>query len=96
MGIETAFPLLYTCLVREGVLTLSRIVELMAAAPRRRFGIPFGVEYTLWDMNRSGTVDPASFLSKGRATPFEGWPIQGRCLLTVCDGRTAYGADFPE
>ena len=91
-GIETAFSLLYTRLVREGVLTLEKLVELMAVNPRRRFGIPLDREFTLWDLNRETRIDPAAFLSKGRSTPFEGWTVRGECLATVCEGRIAYAA----
>ena len=92
VGIETAFSLLYTRLVREGVLTLEKLVELMAVNPRRRFGIPLDREFTLWDLNRETRIDPAAFLSKGRSTPFEGWTVRGECLATVCEGRIAYAA----
>ena len=92
VGIETAFSLLYTRLVREGVLTLEKLVELMAVNPRRRFGIPLDREFTLWDLNRETRIDPAAFLSKGRSTPVEGWTVRGECLATVCEGRIAYAA----
>ncbi len=87
VGLETAFPVLYTRLVREGIITLDRLVELMATAPRRRFGIPAGAEdYTVFDLGCQYTIDSADFFSKGRSTPFEGVKVYGRCAMTVCGG----------
>ena len=90
VGIETAFPLLYTYLVQKGVLTLERLIELMACNPRKRFGIPFGGECTVWDLKRTAKIDSSRFLSRGKATPFEGWTVSGECLATVIDGRIAW------
>ena len=82
VGIETAFPLLYTYLVKEGVITLDKLIDLLAVNPRRRFDIPFeGV--TVWDLNQEYAIDPAQFVSMGRATPFEGWRVQGACIGTI-------------
>ena len=93
VGLETAFPVLYTGLVRTGVITLERLIELMAAAPRRRFGIPLGEDYTVWELSRPYAVRPEEFLSKGRATPFAGRTVYGRCCLTVCGGRAVYRSE---
>ncbi len=90
VGLETAFPLLYTRLVRPGLLSMERLMELLAFRPRQRFGIPLGEEYTVWELDRAFTVDPADFLSRGRATPFEGEKLFGVCRLTVLDGRPVY------
>ncbi len=90
VGLETAFPVLYTKLVKPGILSLEKLIELMAVNPRRRFGLPLGEDWTVWDLDRRFTVDPAEFLSKGRATPFEGMELYGRCLRTVCGGKTVY------
>ena len=92
VGLETAFPVLYSHLVKPGILSLERLIELLAVNPRKRFGIPMGNDYTVWDLNREFTVDSARFLSKGRATPFEGWKLNGVCKLTVCDGKVVYRA----
>jgi len=92
VGLETAFASLYTHLVRPGVITLEKLVELMADNPRRRFGIPLGRDFSLWDLAAEETVEPDRFLSKGRATPFEGMKFYGKCLLTVHDGRVVYKA----
>ena len=86
VGLETAFPLLYTCLVKKGVITLEKLIDLMAIAPRERFGLPFqGV--TAWDLNRKYAIDPAEFASMGRATPFEGWQVCGECVFTEPGGQ---------
>lgn len=90
VGIETAFPLLYTKLVRENVISLEKLIELLAVNPRKRFNIPFGEDYTLWNLNEEFTVDPSEFLSKGKATPFTGEKLYGRCYLTVSNGKIAY------
>ena len=91
VGLETAFPLLYTKLVKPGIITTDRLIELMAVNPRRRFHIPMSSrDFTIWNLDEAFTVDPADFLSMGRATPFEGWTLSGVCYLTVHDGRIAY------
>ena len=90
VGIETAFPLLYTYLVQKGMLTLDRLIELLAINPRTRFGIPFGKEFTVWDLNAESRIDSADFVSLGKATPFEGWKVKGECLATVPDSRVAW------
>ena len=90
VGIETAFAVLYTHLVQKNVITLEKLIELLAVNPRKRFDIPLGEDYTLWDLNREFTVDPDAFLSKGKATPFAGWKLTGVCVCTVCDGKVVY------
>ncbi|MBO2515791.1 MAG: dihydroorotase, partial [Clostridiales bacterium] len=90
VGIETAFPLLYTYLVKTGVITLEKLVELMHTTPCSRFGIDTENDFTVFDLNASYGIDPADFLSMGKATPFEGWKVYGKCMLTVCGGKIAY------
>ena len=90
VGIETALPILYTYLVKPGILTMERLVDLLAINPRKRFGISLGCDYSIWDLNEEYIVDPAEFQSMGKATPFEGWKVNGRCLATVCDGKLVY------
>ena len=92
VGIETAFPILYTCLVKPGILSLNKLLELLCVNPRRRFGLPLGTDYSIWDLNAAYPIDPEDFLSKGRATPFAGWQVNGKCIATVCDGKLAYAA----
>ncbi len=89
VGLETSFPLMYTYFVRTGVITLERLVELMARNPRRRFGIPesgFGV----WKLGEKFTVDPEKFLSMGRATPFAGAELYGVNAALFSDDRLVY------
>ena len=91
VGLEVAFSALYTGLVRDGVISLERLIELMALNPRRQFRIPQRPgDFTVFDLEAPFTVDPASFLSKGRSTPFAGWQVYGKCLLTAVDGRVAW------
>ena len=90
VGLETAFPALFTRLVKTGVCSLERLVELLAWNPRVRFGIPLDDAYTVWDLERESPVDPSAFLSMGRATPFEGTVLSGECVLTSRCGRVLY------
>ena len=94
VGLETAFPLLYTELVEPGVISMERLMELLHDAPCCRFNIPTDTGFTVFDLNDTYRIDPADFLSMGKATPFTGWEVQGRCLLTAA-GETAvwYDAD---
>ena len=92
VGIETAFPILYTYLVKPGILSLERLVELLAVNPRKRFGIELGCDYSVWDLEEEYSIDPADFVSMGKATPFEGWKVNGKCMATVCDGKVVYRA----
>lgn len=92
VGIETAFPILYTCLVKPGILSLNKLLELLCVNPRRRFGLPLGTDYSIWDLNTAYAIDPKDFLSKGRATPFAGWQVNGKCIATICDGKLVYAA----
>ena len=91
VGLETAFASLYTGLVKTGVITLDKLIDLMVYAPRRRFNIPLSPDdFCIWDLESEYTVDPTEFLSMGHATPFEGMKLCGRCVLTVCGGKAAY------
>ncbi len=90
VGLETAFPVLYTGLVKSGILSLEHLVELLAVAPRKRFGIPYDGSLTAWDLEAKHTIEPTSFYSKGRATPFAGQTVYGRCRLTQYQGQTVY------
>lgn len=90
VGIETAFPLLYTGLVKTGVITLQKLIELMSVNPRKRFNIPVGNDFTVWDLEAKSIIDSADFLSAGKSTPFLGYEIYGQCLLTVKEGVAVY------
>ena len=90
VGLETAFPLLYTKLVKEGIISLEKLIDLLAYRPRERFSIPMGNDFTVWDLEKEITVDPNAFFSMGKATPFEGERLLGECVLTVCDGKVVF------
>ena len=89
-GIETCFPVVYTKLVKTGIITLEKAIELLAINPRKRFGIKQGNDFTVWDLEALEKVEPEKFLSMGKATPFEGWELFGKCMLTVKDGQIVY------
>ena len=90
VGLETAFPVLYTKLVKTGIITLEKLIDLLAINPRKRFNIPLGNDFSVWDLNQSFVVNPDEFLSKGRATPFEGEELFGVNKLTVVNGEIIY------
>ena len=90
VGIETAFPVLYTRLVKTGILSLERLVELMCINPRERFGITGDVGFTVFELQNEYEINPDEFLSMGRATPFAGDMVFGRCLATVYNGEVVY------
>ena len=90
VGLETAFPVLWTKLVKPGIMSLETLLDRMVYAPRARFNLPLGNDFSVWDLERTFTVDPEDFASKGKATPFQGWQLQGVNLLTVKDGRVVY------
>ena len=90
VGLETVFPLLYTGLVKTGIISLEKLVELLSIRPRQRFRIPLGNDFCLWDLESSYIIDPERFASLGRATPFAGMSVQGRCVLTAYQGRAVY------
>ena len=88
VGLETAFPLLYTYLVKEEIITMDKLMQLLVYNPRKRFHIPVGNDFSIWDMKQTYIVEPEEqFLSMGRSTPFAGWRVWGKCLATVCDGK---------
>ena len=91
VGLETAFASLYTGLVKTGIITLDKLIDLMVYAPRKRFNIPLNSnDYCIWDLDDEYVVNSSEFLSKGRATPFEGQKLSGRCIMTVCQGKAVY------
>ena len=93
VGIETAFPVVYTYLVKPGLVPLETVVNALTVNPRTRFGLPLGEDFSVWDLEDRYTIDPARFLSLGRATPFAGMEVQGRNLLTVCGGKAVWQAE---
>ena len=97
-GLETAFPLLWTGLVEPGIITRERLVELMSTAPARRFGIESGIApggpatFAVFETETTYRIDPERFASKGRATPFAGREVRGRCVLNIVRGREVWRA----
>ncbi len=88
-GLETAFQVLYSRLVREGIMSLDRLVELMCYSPRKRFGLSLN-GFSVWNLDEPYVINPADFVSKGKSTPFEGMRVYGKNVLTVCNGKAVY------
>ena len=93
VGLETAFPVLYTYLVKPGILSMDALLQKLVTNPRQRFGIPMGNDFSLWDLNAQYQVDPSDFLSMGKASPFTGWTVQGKCMATFHKGNAVYQAE---
>ena len=89
-GIEIAFPLIFTHLVRNNIISVERAIELMCINPRKRFNLPFGLDCAVFDVKNEFAVCSENFLSKGKSTPFEGTSVYGQNLLTVANGKTVY------
>ena len=87
VGLETAFPVMYTHLIKGGIITMEKLVELMAVNPRARFGIDFDGSYSVWDISQEYTVNPEEFRSMGRATPFAGEKLFAKHIKTVKNGK---------
>ena len=90
VGLETAFPLLYTNFVKTGKMSLERLVELMSKNPRKRFNIDSDPGFTVFELSEPYEINPEDFASKGKATPFEKETVYGKCLLTVYEGKVVY------
>ena len=96
VGLETAFPVLYTELVKPGILTMEQLIDLMSVKPGKRFGIGSSLEegavadLTVFDLNESYTVDPKDFQTMGKSSPFTGRTVFGKCLLTLSAGEIAW------
>ena len=90
VGLETAFPIMYTCLVKPGIMRMERLLEVMVDAPRKHFNLPLGQDFSIWDLEAEYEIDPGEFVSMGKATTFNGWKVMGRCKATVCDGKLVY------
>ncbi|MGG1630496.1 dihydroorotase [Rossellomorea sp. NRS-1567] len=93
VGLETAFPLLYTHFVEKGIFTLKQLVDWMTIKPSTAFNLPFGLlevggeaDFTLIDLNEKKGIDPAEFLSKGKNTPFKEWECRGFPKATFYQG----------
>lgn len=97
VGLETSFPILYTHLVKKGIISLEKLIEIMSVNPRRRFGFEGGViadgqpaDLAVIDLDREWIIDPDDFVSMGKATPFAGWKVNGKVLMTFVDGEKVY------
>lgn len=95
-GLETAFAVLYTELVRKGVISLELLASLMIDNPKKRFRIDTGSDFTVFETETPYKINPVEFLSKGRSTPFEGRTVYGRCITTVCGGKTVWQEHLTE
>jgi len=91
VGLETAFPILYTELVKKGVITLDQLINLMSVNPKNRFfkGLN-SCDFCLFDLNEKYKVNSSEFVSKGKSTPFEDFEVYGKCKLLICDGVVKY------
>ncbi len=93
VGLETSFPILYTGLVEPGLLALDRLVDAMTVRPRTIFGLPqvnLDYDFVEVELGCREVIDSSAFVSKGHATPFDGWEVHARILRTVCGGRTVF------
>ncbi len=96
VGIETAFSVMFTHFVRNGVISLNKLIELLSENANSRFGIGSKIlvgekaDLTVFDLNEKYTVNPNDFLSKGKSTPFEGAEVYGKCKMTICNGNIVW------
>lgn len=97
VGLETAFPVVYTKLCLSGIVPLSRILEMLTAAPQKRFALGAGAiqtgkraDFNVWNLDRTYAVEPDRFATMGRATPFAGWTVTGKCVCTMVDGKMVW------
>lgn len=90
VGLEVAFPILYTKLVKKNEVTLEKLMELIYSNPLKRFGIEKKNDFSVWSLDEEYVINSNEFLSMGKSTPFEGERVYGKCLLTVCDGRIVW------
>ncbi len=91
VGLETSFPALYTHLVKTNVISMEKLMDLMCYNPRKRFNLPLEEgDFSIWDLGEEYKVYPEEFLSMGKASPFTGKKLYGKCLLTVVDGKVVY------
>ena len=99
VGLECSLPVLYTGLVKPGIVPMETLIDRMTASPAKRFGLESGVavgkpaDLCVFDPNEAWTIDPKEFASMGRATPFEGWKVSGRVMMTICDGEIVFNEE---
>ena len=97
VGLETAFPILYTNLVETGIVPLETVLNALCVNPRKIFSLPGGsieegapADLTVLDLNRPHVINSQTFRSLGRATPFDGWGVSAAVAMTICGGEIAY------
>ena len=90
VGLETSFSALYTHLVKTGIISLEKLVEVMSINPRRRFNIPFTKDFSVWNLEEKYIVNPEEFKSMGRATPYDGQTLYAKNYATVKNGVAIY------
>jgi dihydroorotase len=97
VGLETAFPLLYTHFVKKGLLSLYQLVQLITSKPADLFGLPKGrlqegaiADITIVDLEKEAEINPKDFASKGQNTPFAGWQVAGWPVATIVDGQVVW------
>ena len=90
VGIETAFPAMYTHFVKENIISMEKLIELLSLNAKERFGFNKNDGFSVWNLNEKFTVNPDEFLSMGRSTPFEGMEMYGKNVLTVCNNKIVY------
>ncbi|MBR1968520.1 MAG: dihydroorotase [Clostridia bacterium] len=96
VGLETAFPIVYTELVKKGEITLEKAVEIMSVNPAKRFGLDIEVaegkkaNFAVFDLDTEYEINPENFISKGKSTPFKGKKVYGKCLMNFCNGKPVY------
>ena len=90
VGLDFAFPWMYTKLVKTGIIPLEKLIDCLSTNPRKRFGLPLGKSFSIWDLGAEVTVDEDFIQSQGKATPILGEKLIGKNLLTVCDGKVVW------
>ncbi|MBQ8767977.1 MAG: amidohydrolase family protein, partial [Clostridia bacterium] len=96
VGIETAFPVMYTHFVKTNIISLEKLIELLSVNANKRFNIGRSIEIgekadlTVFDLDEKYTVNPDDFLSMGKSTPFEGMDVYGKCKITICNGNVVW------
>ena len=91
VGIETCFSLLYTHLVKKGIISIEKLIDLLVINPRKRFNFELDkLDFTVFEIENEYKIDVNEFLSKGKATPFDGAKVYGKCMLTVKGGKIVY------
>ena len=89
-GIELAFPIMYTHLVKTGVITLEHLIKLLTINPKTRFSIKQDNGFTVWNLDKTFYVNPDEFISMGKATPFQDTELFGVCEMTVLEDKVVY------